>query len=142
VLRILKAQDFEANTRKGYEMIMNMFDSMHVTDKGSPHDVDEYVQLVMAIEQRYYVNHFLDERLSAIADYSESGAGQVTITRMPVIRRELAHVIFDELTTAFSSLDKVICQAMACSSEQRKRVTDLTKSLTAQFPQAFQRLYG
>jgi len=148
ILRILKAQDFEAHTRKGYATLgaimktaLQQAASKGPTPQLSPlqtaddeRAADAYVRLVTAVEKRYYVNHWSEADLSAIASYLESDAGQAIQTRMPLVKRAVGKSLSDQLVVAIGSLDKSVCAAVPCTQVQRASVTDFMKSMAAGIP--------
>jgi hypothetical protein len=148
ILRILKAQDFEAHTRKGYAILGAAMKTalQQVANKGptqQPNSLqtadddraaDAYVRLVTAVEKRYYVNHWSEADLSAIASYLESDAGQAIQRRMPLVKRAVAKALSVPLVVAIGSLDKSVCAAVPCTQVQRASVTDFTKSMATGIP--------
>jgi hypothetical protein len=143
ILRILKAQDFEAHTRKGYATLgaimktaLEQAGSKEPTPQPSSSQTtdderaaDAYVRLITAVEKRYYVNHWSEADLSVVASYLESDAGQAIQTRMPLVKRAVGKSLSDQLAIAIGSLDKSVCAAVPCTQVQRASVTDFTKSM-------------
>ncbi len=146
VLRVLKAQDFEARTRKGYATLGAITKTalQQVASKGpqpsslqtadDERAADAYVRLVTAVEKRYYVNHWSEADLSATASYLESDAGQAIQTRMPLVKRAVGKSLSEALVVAIGSLDMSVCGAVPCTQDQRASVADFTKSMAAGIP--------
>jgi hypothetical protein len=146
ILRIFKAQDFEAHTRKGYVTLGAVMKAglQKAASKGeipqpsSQTDdelgADAYVRLVTAVEKRYYANHFAEADLAAIATYLESDAGQAILSRMPLVKREVGKSLSAQLAIALQSLDKSVCTAVPCSEAQRASMTDFTRSMATSIP--------
>lgn len=149
VRRILTAQDFEARTRKGYASLGAAFNAAapRSPDGNSPeeslsgeeqarrdHAADDYVRLVMEIEQRHYVDHFSDAQLAAMADYLESDAGRAVLARTPTVKLAAGRVFLDQLAVAIPSLNGSICAAIPCSPEQRAQLADLTHAIALRLP--------
>lgn len=154
VLRIFKPQNVEERTRRGYAILLTrLSEDPHKVDsdattpgsnanpraKASEDEVarfvDEYVRKVMAVEKRFYANHYSDADLSIIATYLESETGRLTINRSPAIERAAAQITLRQFVSVLASLDEAICSAVICSSEQRARLVHLTSSVGAAIPQ-------
>ncbi len=147
IVRILKAQDFEAHTRKGYAALGEVMKAA-IKQAASPAQsatpssptaederaADAYVRLVTAVEKRYYVNHFSETDLSAMAAYLESDAGQAILARMPIVKRAVGKALADALVIAIGSLDKDVCAATPCTAEQRASVADFATAMAARVP--------
>lgn len=143
VLRILKAQDFEARNRREFATfgaaMKTMLPPAVKGEKAQPHNagapaedarvMDDYMRLMVAIQKRYYVDHFSEADLSTVATYLESDAGQAVLTRLPVVRRATAKAMADQIFVALGSLDEKVCAAVPCTADQRASIADHTKSV-------------
>lgn len=145
ILRILKAQDFEARNRRELATfgaaMKTMLPPALKGEKAQPHNsvataedaraMDDYVRLMVAIQKRYYVDHFSEADLSTVATYLESDAGQAVLTRLPVVRRAMAKVMADQIFVALGSLDEKVCAAVPCTADQRASIAEHTKSVAS-----------
>jgi hypothetical protein len=148
ILRILKAEDFEAHTREGYAKWGAMMRAALKQVANNPQNVepsypqtaederaaDAYVRLVTAVEKRYYADHFSEIDLSAIATYLESNTGQAILVRQPKVKRAVEESLADQLVIALGSLDKNVCATVPCTPEQRASVADFTRSMATSIP--------
>ncbi len=147
ILRILKAQDLEARTRKGYQALLGAMDGAAPTAAGpssrpptaAAQAVDDYVRQTMAVTARFYGLRFSEAQLAASADYLESEAGRAVLERMPIIQRAAGGVLRDQLVIALASLDAKVCAAVACSQDQRAAVAAFARGMAAQLSSAKRR---
>jgi hypothetical protein len=133
IRRIFAAQKTEAHIREDHEALLATMASAMNSASGSAgrgadsapetpkeaHDLDAYVHLVMAIETRFYVQHYSDAELEGIAAYLESETGQAVIDRLPLIRRAIGQAMQTQLNSFLPIADAPICAAVSCSPEQR-----------------------
>jgi hypothetical protein len=153
VLRIFKAQDLEAHTRRGYASFfttlggaINKVDGHAAAQRSNNHPnakadaeevahaADNFTRMAMAVQKRFYTSHYSDAELNTIATYLESEAGQAAMTRNPMIKRAAAQVMQVQLVSALATLDEAVCSAVTCSSEQRAELAQFTQSLGAALP--------
>jgi hypothetical protein len=142
VQRILAAQDFEARTRQGFATLNSAFESVFsragvgtsTAQPGSNADAkaaDDYVRVVTEIEEGFYVTHYTDAQLTAVAAYLESEPGQAVLTRLPKLKRALNEELLQGLSHALSSLPERVCSTVPCSADQRTGLTDFTTTMAA-----------
>lgn len=143
ILRILKAQNFEATTRKGYAIIGEVMKAGYGQVGRDPSDpspspagtteddreADAYVRLMTAVFKRNYVEHFSEADLSTAAAYLESHAGQAMVTRTPLVKRAVGKVLADQFVSAIRSLDGKVCAVVHCTAEQQARIAEETKDM-------------
>lgn len=153
ILRLFNAQDLEAHTRLGYAALEHVMtaaltaaDDDQATRKtqraetASPLEAekearaaDEYVRMVMAVEKRFYVNHFSDEELTLLVAYLESDAGQAIIARNSLVQRAVVQGMQEHLGAILSSLDAQVCATVPCTSKQRADLKDFARSMSVVF---------
>lgn len=149
ILRIFRAQDLEARTRKGLGTLGKIMDAAIAntgpakpdqSDRRSDPDkaaasekearvADDYVRTVMAVEKGFYATHYSDSELKAAAEYLESKSGQAMLVRSPAVQRASAHVMQTQLAKILPTLNVTVCSTVACSPEQRSSLADLISSL-------------
>lgn len=144
IARVFKAQDLEGQTRKDYmallggaRAVVTAIDTAHTLPpaRDDPatlaHAADDYVRMVMGVEKRFYLDHFSDAELVAMADYLESEAGRAMLTGAPLVKRAVGQVMRDQVVAALASLNTSVCSAVACSPQQRKELADLISAAGA-----------
>jgi len=142
VQRILAAQNFEVRTRQGYTTLYSTFEGIFsrvgvgtsTAQPGSNADAkaaDEYVRVVTEIEEGFYVTHYTDAQLTAVAAYLESEPGQAVLTRLPKLKRAMSAELVQELSRTLSSLPERVCSTVPCSSDQRTSLIDFTTTMAA-----------
>jgi hypothetical protein len=155
IRRILVAQDLESHTRRGlaaFGTLVEQAAPSQSIDSGPPsgppqsneqkqakrdkaaRDAEDYVRLVKEVEQRYYVDHFSEEQLTAIADYLEGEAGRAMLAQLPMIQRAVGQNLRNQLVIGIPSLNGNVCAAIACSPEQRTRLADFTRRMVENLP--------
>jgi hypothetical protein len=132
ILRIFAAQKTEMHIRRGHAALTGVIDRVADRNLGAApdlqkgaqqaHDLDAYVDLVMAIERRFYVRHYTDAELANVATYLESQAGQAVIDRLPLIQRAVGEAVQAQLSQFLSTIDRPVCSAVPCSAEQRTQL--------------------
>lgn len=150
IQRIFRAQNLEARTRAGYATLGAVMDaalvaatggeptkkappSSEAADKASQAS-DRYVRLVMAVEERFYVDRFNETDLATLADYLESGAGQAMLTRSPTVQRVLTKAMQEQFATMLPALSETVCSAITCSAADRAGLAAEMRSLAAMLP--------
>jgi uncharacterized protein len=142
VQRILTAQDFDAHTRRGYATLQAMMKSVTVAtgvgssigQQRSDADAkaeDDYVRLVTGVEEGFYVTHYTDGQLEAVAAYLESEPGQAVLTRSPKVKEVVGGVVRQGLLGAVSSLPEKVCATVACTPDQRTHLAEFTTAMAA-----------
>jgi hypothetical protein len=151
ILRIVKAEDLERETRAGYPRLKAAlaaaFPSLPKdegadqpdrtpaqTDAQKAQDAkseDADVQMVVAVKQAWYTKHFSEDQLRAVALYSESDAGQAARNRRGAVQRAAAGALGDELSTAFPAVEKGVCAAVACTTTQAAQLDELLTGIKA-----------
>jgi len=149
IRRIFAAQDFENHTHQGFTkfgtllgqsfaaqpkgQIPSRSDEQNKADDDQfARATDEKVRASLAIEERYYVDHFSDAQLEATASYLESDAGRAMLQRAPIVRRAVGKAMFDQIATILSSMTEPVCAAAACTPEQHKNLSDFVLSMKEQ----------
>ena len=140
VQRIFAAQDFEARTRRGYALTRRLVDGVAAqTGATAPAThaesdakaADDYVRRVIEIEEGFYVTHYTEAQLAAIAAYLESEPAQALFARLPKMRQSMSAVVKQAMVSAISSLPEEVCAAAACTSDQRARLAEFMATMAA-----------
>lgn len=150
VLRILKAQDFEARNKRDLAIFGAALTAAVPADKEgekaqSPSAAptaadsrasDDYMRLMVAIQKRYYVDRFSEADLSTVAAYLESEAGQAVLTRLPLVRRVVGKAMADATLVALGSLDAKVCATVPCNGDQRSSIAEHTRAMASSMTSA------
>lgn len=142
VERILTAQDFEAHTRRGYATIEAVMKSavarsglqasaVQPGPEAEAKAADDYVKRVTEVEEAFWVSHYTDAQLAAVAAYLESEPGQAILTRLPKVRSAMSAVLASGLSVAIASLPERVCKTVACSPDQRASLAEFTTVIAA-----------
>lgn len=127
--RLLRSQDFEARTRRGFEALRanwarmgqasGLPPSKPVSDADKKAASDSYWALVVGVEYRFYAANFNDEQLSKIVAYLESDSGQAALARVGLIRNAVSKELQAQLATDLPQLSQRACESTRCTAEQR-----------------------
>ena len=142
VRQILTAQDFETHTRQGYARLLAIgaaaasqsgvgASAQRPDSDADPKAADDYVRLMTEVEEGFFVTHYSDAQLAAMVSYVESKPGQAILTRLPNVKRAVGAVLTHELSATVSTLPEHVCAIVACSPEQRTRLTEFASVMAA-----------
>lgn len=127
--RILKAQDVEGSSRKGWRALSAMLNQAGGGAPSTPSaqdaaDETAYVQSVMAAEIQFYAQTFSDAQLADLVAYFEgpvghafqSGAARLLATGAPSYADVMAHT--------YDHFSDEMCAAVTCTPAQRTQLND------------------
>ena len=117
--RILKARDFENIARQAWRVIMARATQALSNPAMAQAQEDEYAQLAVAAEVRFYAKSFSDDQLTELAAYFEGPIGRAEEERGPQLGSETTRLVSKLIERRFERMGEDACAAVACSAVQR-----------------------